>query len=100
MHQSENGVSEILGADTPTTNDLLGYKRFAEPLVRRIINATGISTPLTIGVYGEWGSGKTSFLKMIDEALRKQDIHPIWFNAWKYDQEDNLFLFFAARRPA
>ena len=91
MSPSAKGISEILGADTPTTNDLLGYKRFTEPIVRRIINATGKSTPLTIGVYGEWGSGKTSFLKMIDEALQNQDIHPIWFNAWKYDQEDNLW---------
>jgi|GEM_PF-1318278 len=91
MTQPEKGTSEIFGADSPTTNDLLGYKRFAEPIVRRIINATGKSTPLTIGVYGEWGSGKTSFLKMVDEALQKQDIHPIWFNAWKYDQEDNLW---------
>lgn len=91
MPQSAKGISEILGADTPTTNDLLGYKRFTVPIVRRIINATGKSTPLTIGVYGEWGSGKTSFLKMIDEALREEDIHPIWFNAWKYDQEANLW---------
>lgn len=91
MTQSTKGISEILGADSPTTNDLLGYKRFTEPIVRRIINATGKSTPLTIGIYGEWGSGKTSFLKMIDEALQKQDIYPIWFNAWKYDQEDNLW---------
>lgn len=91
MAQSTKGNSEILGADTPTTNDLLGYKRFTEPIVRRIVNATGKSTPLTIGVYGEWGSGKTSFLKMIDEALQKQDIHPVWFNAWRYDQEENLW---------
>ena len=91
MPQSAKGISEILGADTPTTNDLLGYKRFTAPIVRRIINATGKSTPLTIGIYGEWGSGKTSFLKMIDEALREQGINPIWFNAWKYDQEDNLW---------
>jgi Cdc6-like AAA superfamily ATPase len=91
MSQSTKGMSEILGADTPTTNDLLGYKRLTEPIVRRISNATGKNTPLTIGVYGEWGSGKTSFLKMIDEGLQKQDIHPIWFNAWKYDQEDNLW---------
>lgn len=88
--RSVKGISEI-GADSPTTNDLLGFKRFAEPIAWRIANATAKGTPLTIGVYGEWGSGKTSFLKMIDELLRKQDIYPVWFNAWKYDQEDNLW---------
>ncbi len=90
MPEPVKNISEI-GADSPTTNDLLGFRRFAEPIAERIANATATGTPLTIGVYGEWGSGKTSFLKMIDESLRKQDIHPIWFNAWKYDQEDNLW---------
>jgi hypothetical protein len=90
MPESAKGISEI-GADSLTTNDLLGFKRFAEPIAWRIANATAKGTPLTIGVYGERGSGKTSFLKMTDELLGKQDIHPIWFNAWKYDQEDNLW---------
>lgn len=90
MTNSVKGATEI-GADSPTTNDLLGFKRFVEPIASRIANASGKGTPLTIGVYGEWGSGKTSFLKMVDETLRNQDIYPIWFNAWKYDQEENLW---------
>lgn len=90
MTESVKSVTEI-GADSPTTNDLLGFQRFVEPIAARIANASDKGTPLTIGVYGEWGSGKTSFLKMVDESLQKQDIYPIWFNAWKYDQEDNLW---------
>ena len=85
-----SNFSEIR-ADSPTTNDLLGFKRLVGPIVRRVTEATDQTTPLTIGVYGEWGSGKTSFLKMVDEELRGRDIYPIWFNAWKYDQEDNLW---------
>jgi hypothetical protein len=49
---------------------------------------------LTMGftiVYGEWGSGKTSFLQMVDKILKENDVYPVWFNAWKYDQEDNLW---------
>jgi hypothetical protein len=53
MPESAKGISEI-GADSPTTNDLLGFKRFAEPIAWRIANATAKGTPLTIGVYGEW----------------------------------------------
>lgn len=79
------------GADSPTTNDLLGYKRFAENIAERIHNLSEKDTPFTYGVYGEWGSGKTSFLKMVDQTLQGRDIYPIWFNAWKYDQEDNLW---------
>src|SRR5438445_2579087 len=28
---------------------------------------------------------------MVDEELRRKQIYSIWFNAWKYDQEDNLW---------
>jgi len=49
--------------DAPTTQDLLGFQRFATPIAATIAAATPETTPLTIGVYGEWGAGKTSFLK-------------------------------------
>lgn len=78
-------------ADSATTDDLLGFDQFAIPVANRIGAATEESTPLTIGIYGEWGSGKTSFLMMVDEVLRQRDIYPVWFNAWKYDREENLW---------
>lgn len=78
-------------ADSPTTNDLLGFNRLVKPITQQILNATDENTPLTIGVYGEWGSGKTSFLQMVDKTLEENDVYPVWFNAWKYDQEDNLW---------
>lgn len=77
--------------DTPTTNDLLGFTQFTVPIARRVASATNENTPMTIGIYGEWGSGKTSFLKMVEKELIANKISPIWFNAWKYDQEDNLW---------
>lgn len=79
--------------DTPTDMDWLGYEEFAAPIAERIANSNEDNTPLTIGVYGEWGSGKTSFLKMVGKKLIEGDpkIQPIWFNAWKYDKEDNLW---------
>jgi len=53
-------------ADNPTADDLLGYMRYAKNIAKRISNFKELGTPFTFGVYGEWGSGKTSFLKMID----------------------------------
>ncbi len=47
---------------------------------------------LTIGIYGEWGSGKTSFLQLLIKHLRRDGIHPVWFDAaWKYKKNDNLW---------
>lgn len=79
-------------ADIPTDEDKLGYSEFVEAIADKIINAVGEGgTPFTIGIHGAWGSGKTSFLKLIEKELRKEKIKPIWFNAWKYNQEDNLW---------
>ncbi|KJK46525.1 hypothetical protein UK23_23290 [Lentzea aerocolonigenes] len=77
--------------DQPTADDKLGFDQFAVPLATRISATNRAGTPWTIGVYGEWGSGKTSFLMMVDQALRARGIKPIWFNAWKYVREENLW---------
>ncbi len=79
------------GTDAPTTDDQLGYKRLTAPIIQRILSATPESTPFTIGIYGEWGSGKTSFLKMVEQGLHAGKVFPIWFNAWRYDDSENLW---------
>ncbi len=68
-------------------------------------------TPLTISIQGEWGSGKTSALKNIEEIIAsekegglaefcdqendKRNCHVIWFHTWQYSclgVDDNLIL--------
>ena len=44
-------------------------------------------TPMTISIQGDWGSGKTSMMNMIQENLQGT-IHPIWFNTWQFSQFD------------
>jgi predicted KAP-like P-loop ATPase len=67
-------------------------------------------TPFTIGVSGPWGSGKTTLLQRVKTLLeqRDQDGRPffanegetaqdfrtcktVWFDAWKYTDEDARF---------
>ena len=55
-------------------------------------------TPLTLGIFGTWGSGKTSLMTMIrnkvagGERMAATPFHrTIWFNAWKYNQEEALW---------
>jgi len=78
-------------SDRPTNKDLLQYKNLVEPVCEKIAESTKENTPLSIGIFGEWGSGKTSFLMMMDDDLRKKGIYPIWFHSWKYDKEENLW---------
>jgi len=46
------------------------------------------ATPITIGIQGEWGSGKTSLLNLIENNLNTDDNEgkflQIWVNAWEH----------------
>ena len=41
-------------------------------------------TPLTIGLQGEWGTGKTSMMYMIKTLLEQKDVATSWVNTWEY----------------
>lgn len=45
-----------------------------------------------VGLAGPWGSGKTSFLNLVKEALRSESDTPIIvdFNAWLYSTQEQL----------
>jgi tetratricopeptide (TPR) repeat protein len=83
-------------ADRPTTQaayDRLHFSRLVDFLADYISDNEKGRTASTIGVYGEWGSGKTSFLRLLDERLRvEKHIYPIWFDAWRYDKQDDLWV--------
>lgn len=44
------------------------------------------STPITIALQGEWGSGKTSLMNSLQKNLSNNnaDFHSIWLNTWEY----------------
>ena len=77
--------------DVASVDDHLGFARFAVPLAEYIAGMHPGQTPWTVGVYGEWGSGKTSFLKQVSAALTERGVDPVWFNAWKYAREQDLW---------
>ncbi len=85
--------------DTFSEDDKIGYGTHARGLVRMIksVDATG---SFTIGVYGEWGQGKTSMLRQIKKSLDgKEDGGSIpvltsWFNPWQFTGEEHLIIPF------
>lgn len=53
-----------------------------------------VTPPLTIGLYGEWGSGKTEMIHGIIDDLDedKNKYLTLYFDAWEYRKEDNISL--------
>ena len=94
--------------DEPTLLDALDR----EPLIREVGEAVATCAPPQVfGVHGDWGLGKTSFLHQVqwyltgdcpqqpgaaaEDAKRKIDggrhsktIQAVWFDAWRYQNED------------
>ena len=77
-------------ADHPLTAlraDKLGLGPYAESLAEFIRRC---DTPLTVAIQGDWGTGKTSLMYMVQEVLQHSTggdrIKPIWFHTWQYSQ--------------
>jgi predicted KAP-like P-loop ATPase len=48
----------------------------------------------SVGIYGEWGSGKTTLMKVIEHKLKQNndEVLTVWFNAWRYEREEQFAL--------
>jgi len=85
-------------ADTPceqnTKADRLGMKKYAQALANFVRQC---QTPMTVGIQGEWGSGKTSLMNMVSGIIdadnetevkgrkpREPHIFTHWFQTWQY----------------
>jgi len=83
-------------------DDALNYLPFAEKIQNIIRGYSNNSEPLTIGIYGKWGTGKSSLLNLIENQIeifykKKEDKPYIKFhyNPWLYQtKEEMLFDFF------
>lgn len=80
------GGKKLISPDLPitkSTEDKLNRGVFAKSLAKTI-SQYSFSSSFTIGLYGKWGSGKTSLMNMVLEALEDIDNDAIIlrFNPW------------------
>lgn len=70
--------------DHETATDLLYYEAIAKTVVKLIRQTPDV--PITVGVHGDWGAGKSSVLKMTESAFAGDDrVLCIWFNGWTFE---------------
>ncbi|KZN48091.1 KAP family P-loop NTPase fold protein [Pseudoalteromonas luteoviolacea] len=81
---------------TNVINDALGLSPYAKSLGKFIQHC---ATPMTIAIQGDWGTGKTSLMRMIEHDLIESDVpvDQVWFNTWVFSQfncSDDLPILF------
>lgn len=75
-------------SDNETDTDLLQFKYLASSVTR--IVKTKHLLPTTIGVFGDWGTGKSSLLKMVQKELAQDStIMCLSFNGWLFEGFDD-----------
>lgn len=77
-------------SDNETGNDFLNFRFIADIAAEMISQADG--RPLSMGVSGSWGVGKSSMMKLLAEALRERSADKflfVEFNAWLYQGYDD-----------
>lgn len=71
-------------SDNETTTDLLGFPHLVTA-VTSIVRQPSV-LPATIGVFGDWGSGKSSLLQMVAADLKKdENTLVLSFNGWLFE---------------
>jgi len=73
-------------SDNETTIDLIGFKVHSE-LVLDVVTSPEL-LPVVLGVFGDWGGGKSSIMKMLEEQLSTEEYKEVvclYFNGWTFE---------------
>lgn len=75
----------------PFLNDKLERKTEIENLSLLLRN---ISSPIVLSINSSWGTGKTTFVKMLHANLKNLEFNSIYFSAWETDFASDPLLAF------
>lgn len=91
---------ERFSSDRPLTrpeDDRLGYARFAETVAESLSRMAPVGG-FVVGIYGPWGSGKTTVLNFVQSYLRRADpqggLRVVQFNPWWFSGQEDLTIRF------
>lgn len=74
--------------------DMLGRSDFAQTLARKLLKTQSEHQSFAVGILSPWGYGKTSFLNLIKDELKRHEAICIDFSPWVYGKDNNLIREF------
>lgn len=75
--------------DNETSTDLLGFDYLSAALIEVVTEPRLL--PVTVGVFGDWGSGKSSLLRMARRELQaREGVATIEFSAWQFESYEDV----------
>jgi predicted KAP-like P-loop ATPase len=76
--------------DDPAQTPGLGFNAYADALAGIVAHSRA---EFAVGIFGTWGSGKTTLMRAIKARLEgRDDIVSVWFTAWRYEKEPHLIV--------
>lgn len=85
--------SKFRNSDLPAVEDRLGTEKHRQGLLKFMSEC---STPMTIAVQGDWGTGKTSLMKQLEDELKQKHFGcTLWFDTWQFavlGEQDRLLM--------
>ena len=86
---TEAHIGSDVWADNETRVDLLGFDYLVDSL--EVVLTEPRLLPVTVGVLGDWGSGKSSLLHMVEDRLgASPDFIVVPFSPWRYEAYEDV----------
>lgn len=90
MSTSRFSVAHATLSDQATLEDLLGYGPYVDSLDELLTHPT-VATPFAVGVFGPWGTGKSSFMLQLRERFVERGLPAVWFQPWLFDEKEEVW---------
>ncbi|WP_287600434.1 SUMF1/EgtB/PvdO family nonheme iron enzyme [Thiothrix sp.] len=83
--------------------EFFGHKPLAGQIAHRLrqhfTQGSKVGASLVVGVFGEWGSGKSNLLQLVHDDFNRQQqadnplpVIVVPFNPWRYEKEEHLLV--------